>query len=201
MKWSHYYPLFIEHARLSPRKIVEIGVHRGDGLRWLHKTFPDAELIGIDRDCSLCLNGANGSPWTLIKANTLYLTPQVLERLAGADMIIDDGNHWPYAQGILFKKLFPLMSDQGTYFIEDTQVWRHPLSRLYAKFYGIRTQLTRLIDDMNKWDGWEGETTTRTPVAVLFYPQIVVVKKGITKLKQAECELTFGDIAEILEDK
>lgn len=39
-------------AEIKPKRIVEIGVHKGGFLETLHKAFPDAILAGVDMDFS-----------------------------------------------------------------------------------------------------------------------------------------------------
>lgn len=173
MKWSNYYPTYLEHFPKKPKTIVEIGVREGDGLVWLHEHYPDARLIGIDIDCRPCRRGQ----WELIEANQARLTPEMLDRIGSADIIIDDGSHQPNHQAASFKKLWPLLNDRGVYAIEDLYFNSRLRCKLYGMFFGIDKILRNMVAGMSKWEGLD-KPVIRNPLAVMYFPQLVLVKKG-----------------------
>jgi cephalosporin hydroxylase len=57
--------------------------------------------------------------------------------IARFDLIIDDGPHTDEAILSTFKELFPLISDQGYYVVEDNLTVKSDLAALAQKFGGL----------------------------------------------------------------
>jgi hypothetical protein len=180
MKWNNYYTQYLKHFPPNPSKIVELGVLGGDGLKWLHHHYPNAKLVGLDRDLSKCPPG----PWSLYRCNVCALTDRgYVKTLAqGADVIIDDAGHRPYQQSLAFNALFPVLKDGGVYAVEDLHLGRRLDWRLFSYFFGFRKLLHSMIDQQSKW---EGPTTPslRTPAEIVCTPQLVLIKKGTVAMR------------------
>lgn len=182
MKWVHYYGAYHQHFPPLPnvKRILEIGVREGDGLKWLSAAFPSAELFGLDIDTSIAARG----PWTLIQSSQTNITPEFVERLGSLDIVIDDGGHRPYQQASSFKKLYPILRDGGKYAIEDMHMGQKFRWRLFSMFFGIQPILRRMIAQQSKWQG-PTATGKRSPYCIVFYPQLVIIKKGTVNLWEA----------------
>lgn len=116
-KASHGYMEFYQkHLPKNPKKILEIGVHRGASIRMWQKYFPEAEIHGLDLF-------AEFDPPYDIQGVTWHKGNQcdwiLLEKLRNEnfDVIIDDGSHNSRDQMITF---FGLYHSNCKYFIEDT---------------------------------------------------------------------------------
>ena len=59
------------------------------------------------------------------------------QSVARFDLIIDDGPHTDEAILSTFKELFPLISDQGYYVVEDNLNVKRELAALAKKFGGL----------------------------------------------------------------
>jgi hypothetical protein len=180
MKWNNYFEEYRRHFPSDPKRIVEIGVGKGDGLRWLRKTYPTAHLIGIDRQLS-CYHDANCE---VIWANQCHFYNEIIARIGFVDIIIDDGGHRPYQQAASFKRLWPFLRDGGIYAIEDMHLGQRLRWRIFSKFFGIQKVLNKLTSQMSKWDGAE-TAGYRSPLSVMYFPQLILIKKGETFIHTA----------------
>ncbi len=106
-------------------KILEIGVQGGGSLAMWQEYFEDPLIVGIDIDKS-CEKFQRDRVRIYIgdQANEQFLS-QVERENGPFDIIIDDGGHTMKQQITTFKTLFPLLSTNGIYVIEDlhTSYW------------------------------------------------------------------------------
>jgi cephalosporin hydroxylase len=128
-KWIHYFPIYERHlARYRGRavRLLEIGVYGGGGLDLFQAYLgPDATLVGIDIDESTRIATAGGHPVEIGD----QADPDFLERVVSEhgpfDIVVDDGGHTMVQQVTSVETLFPLLTDGGTYIVEDshTSYW------------------------------------------------------------------------------
>jgi hypothetical protein len=128
-KWIHYFPIYeryLAQYRGLPIRVLEIGVYRGGGLELLrHFLGPEAHLVGIDIDekARVAIGGRH-----LIEIGD-QADPEFLrlvsEKHGPFDVVIDDGGHTMNQQIASAETLFPLLSERGTYLVEDchTSYW------------------------------------------------------------------------------
>ena len=153
-KWVHYFPIYerhLERYRGRPVKVLEIGVYRGGGLDlWSRYLGPSARLVGLDIDEAAVRAVGDRFPVVLGDQED----PEMLRRLESEygpfDVIIDDGGHAMRQQIVSIETLFPLLSDGGTYLVEDvhTSYW----SEFGGSLHGPDTFLEwakQRVDDMH----------------------------------------------------
>lgn len=131
-RYDEIYSQHFEPLRLQPIKILEIGVFRGASTRALLEYFPNAIIVGLDIYERVSLKDLGISDTRFIPVKGSSFNPKTVEMLPNGikfDIIIDDGAHWPQANRVTFENYFPLLKEDGKYFIED--VW--PLEKLNAK--------------------------------------------------------------------
>lgn len=100
-------------------KVLEIGILSGNSLRMWRDFFPWAQVYGIDvnpsqffqEDRITCIIGDQMDKRSLVGAG--------MEIGGNIDLIIDDGNHDPIYQAAAVPYLFPFLSQDGVYVIED----------------------------------------------------------------------------------
>lgn len=99
----------------KPIKLLEIGIQNGGSLKAWQEYFPNGSIFGIDIDKKYCTQSNHfcGS-----QSDLLFLS-NVLEKIGTLDIIIDDGSHHNCDQQTSFNFLFPKMSNNGIYAIED----------------------------------------------------------------------------------
>ena len=121
---GHGYDVFYEKLfkenRTKNLNIMEFGIHHGDSLAALSSYFPNAKIVGVDRN-----------PFTTNykskKIRTLHCdvsSEKNLENLSNYlnkdyDYIIDDASHNPIHQKLTFFLMFKNLKSGGTFVIEE----------------------------------------------------------------------------------
>jgi hypothetical protein len=123
-KWVHYFPIYDRHLapyRGRPVRVLEIGVYRGGGLDLLRSYLgPEAYIVGVDVDESARASVGGRYPIEIgDQADDAFLR-RVAADHGPFDVVIDDGGHTMRQQVCSLEALFPLMTDDGTYLVEDT---------------------------------------------------------------------------------
>lgn len=142
--YTRYYEKYFEPLRDKPLRILEIGIATGASLRMWREYFPNAEIIGLDKDeAYMTKEGV-----TTIKGNqgNKKHLKQVVELFAPFDIIIDDGGHINKPMRLSFETLFPSLKSGGIYVAEDLHCcyWGRGFGRpVFIK------RLKQLIDEVN----------------------------------------------------
>lgn len=155
-KWHHYLPLYDRYFaryRGTAVKFLEIGVNNGGSLQmWRRYLGPDAVLCGIDinPDCAQ-YDGHSGMVRIGSQDDPDFLAKVVTE-MGGVDVVLDDGSHRMAHIDTSLRVLFPMLSQGGTYMIEDLHTAYYPrfgggLDAAGNFFNTVR----RMIDDMHSW--------------------------------------------------
>jgi hypothetical protein len=121
-------------SRFPQPKILEIGVGSindfpyaglaaGGALRAFRKRFQDSKIVGVDIDPqsieAIKKDGFEGYVADQTSETSLLNLKKILDSYASFDLIIDDGFHDPHANVRTLKSLFGLLSENGTYVVED----------------------------------------------------------------------------------
>lgn len=156
-KWHHYLNLydryFSSFKKKKNLKFLEIGVSEGGSLQMWRKYFGDsATIFGIDID-SNCIKYNNLHGQVRIGSQTdKEFLESVVNEMGGIDIVLDDGSHKIKHIKDSLDILFPYLSREGIYFIED-------LHAAYWSFYGggynsknfFNNTVIDLIHDMHRW--------------------------------------------------
>jgi hypothetical protein len=199
-KWGrHWYtPHYASHfgpIRRQRLKVLEIGVGGyadanagGESLRMWKYYFPKSDIYSIDLyDKSRfeehrikIFRGSQDDPQFL---------RSVVEQMGGLDIVIDDGSHINDHVLTSFNTLFPLMSQQGIYVIEDTQTSYWP--EYGGDSYDLKNQntvmtfLKGLTDGVNYEEiarnNYEPSYFDRNIVSLHFYHNLVFIYKGVNR--------------------
>jgi len=186
-KWHHYLPLYdryFSRYRGTPVKFLEIGVNNGGSLQmWRRYLGKDAVLCGIDinPDCAQ-YDGQSGMVRIGSQDDPEFLA-SVVKEMGGVDVVLDDGSHRMAHIDASIKALFPLLTQGGTYMIEDLH------TAYYPKFGGgfkapgnFFNTVRRMIDDMHMWYHNKGEPhlpeMAREFSGVHVHDSIVVIDKA-----------------------
>jgi len=103
--------------------------------------------------------------------------------MGGVDIVIDDGSHRSSDQKIAFETLFPLLSNHGTYIVEDLEhsyFWKSGgIPYLPKTFWNYAKRTTELLN--NGFRRYPKLSTLKVnPLdlfSVHFYPQIIAFQK------------------------
>ncbi|MBH5399925.1 class I SAM-dependent methyltransferase [Bradyrhizobium sp. CNPSo 4010] len=125
-----YIPIYerlLEPRRFENLKILEIGIGGyqsskagGNSLRMWASYAPEATIYGIDLHEKDIEIPANVRLVQLNQTDRLGLR-HLAETHGPFDLVIDDGSHIPQDSEAAFITLFPYLSDNGSYVIEDIQ--------------------------------------------------------------------------------
>lgn len=128
-KWVHYFPIYEHHLarfRGQPVRVLEIGVLRGGGLELMrHFLGSEARFVGIDIDEAARAATEPRYPVEVGDQADPEFLRRVAEKHGPFDVVLDDGGHTMRQQIVSAETLFPLLSDGGTYIVEDchTSYW------------------------------------------------------------------------------
>jgi hypothetical protein len=186
-KWVHYFDVYHRHfARFRGRRItvVEIGVFQGGSLAmWRDYFGPEARIVGVDVD-PRCADLAPPGTEVRIGSQTDREFLRALKRELGTiDVLIDDGGHEMAQQLVTFDELFPAVSAEGVYLVEDlhTSYWPSYGGGLRAPGSFIEFAKS-LIDHLHAWHSpdpgaFAPTAMTRSIDGLHFYDSVLVVEK------------------------
>ncbi len=199
-KWHHYFDVYEQHLRGyvgTSFRFLEIGVLRGGSQRmWRDYFGAGATIVGIDIDQTCArLDGRHGAVRIGDQTDAGFLA-SVCEEFGPFDVVIDDGGHEPSQQIQSFSYLYPDVTENGVYIVEDTQTSFWPKRQdLGSKLTFVNLALEaasrlsephyerRMLDRYGKPPGERpGEVTASclaaTTHGVHFYDSIIVFEKG-----------------------
>ena len=110
----HFFPI-----RNDVKKILEIGVDRGESLSIWKEYFPNAEIIGLDIDPKCKEYETDRIKIVIGDQNNRDFLYDLSEKENGFDIIVDDGSHSHENIVNSFTSLFPYVRDKGYSVIED----------------------------------------------------------------------------------
>jgi demethylmacrocin O-methyltransferase len=184
----HFKPL-----RHSTRKVLEIGVgvdyydsqSGGGSLRMWKDYFPKAEIFGLDIVDRSHLQEPRIRIFRGDQNDPSFLD-DLASRWGPFDIIIDDGSHVSEHIITSFTALFPHLTANGVYAIEDLYLsYAEALGGSAVEFDNPRTalgMLKTLIDDMHyRYIGQVGRIPQHYGdqiTGVAFYPKICFIQKG-----------------------
>ena len=191
-KWTHYFPAYEFHFQRyvnRPLLMFEIGVAQGGSAEMWKRYFgPYAQIVGIDinPDCKR-LESDQISIRIGDQADQAFLG-QLIEEFGHPDVVIDDGSHRMSDISTTFEFLYPKVSPNGVYFVEDlhTCYWPEYEGGLHKPESFIELS-KRLIDELNAMHtrGAVSETEfSRTTTGIHFYDSCIAFERGRDILKR-----------------
>jgi hypothetical protein len=155
-KWHHYLPIYERYfgaLRGRPLRFLEIGVAKGGSLEMWRRYFGESALIyGIDIDPACAdFDGVAAQVRIGSQADVGFLN-RVIDEMGGVDVVLDDGSHQMDHIRTSLKTLYPRLSVEGLYMIEDLQTayWRK-FGGGYRKEANFFNDVRSMIDDMHHW--------------------------------------------------
>ena len=188
-KWSHYFNIYERHFskyKDSSSKILEIGTNEGGGTEMFNYYFEGkCDIVTFDINDSL---NSNMKKYDNIKflqgSQTDIPFLSTLKFLFGKyDIILDDGGHGMDMQITSFNELYPYLSDNGTYMVEDvhTSYWSGYNGGVGRHGTFMEFMKTK-VDRLNTWH-WQQPFTNddfefcQKTASIHFYDSVVVVEK------------------------
>jgi hypothetical protein len=128
-KWKHYFPIYERHFKewiYKPVTFIEIGCGKGGSLQMWKRYFgPYAVIIGIDINED-CKNFEEDQIHVRIGGQQdTVLLQSIIDEFGVPDIVLDDGSHHMEHIHASFEFLYPLLSKNGIYMVEDlhTAYW------------------------------------------------------------------------------
>lgn len=151
-------------AEINPRRIVEIGVHRGGFVETMRKAFPEATVIGIDIDYShleftdfFALSGDSHLP-SMREAVSDLLKSQPI------DFLFIDGDHSAAGVRSDFDNFSPLVRSGGVIAFHD--IMRRPGQIEGCDVMPVFDELCREMPGIKIWNSPLGDNAPG--IGVLF---------------------------------
>jgi SAM-dependent methyltransferase len=192
-KWKHYFPIYERHfAPFVNRSVtfVEIGCGAGGSLQMWKRLFgPHAQIVGLDID-PRCKAFEDDQIAVRIGAqqDPLFLEA-VAKEFGPLDVVLDDGSHIMAHVAASFLHLYPRLSKNGVYLVEDlhTAYWPEYGGALRRpdSFIEIAKALVDELNANHARGALLPTEFTRTTNSVCFYDSIVVFERGVTTKKWA----------------
>lgn len=115
--YLRHYELFLKQLKNDEFTFIEFGVDKGYSLKMWHEYFPNASIIGVDK------NPVSLDADRIVTIQDDVLSDNLFNNLkqyeGNINVIIDDSLHAWSTQRILFEKYFPLLNSKGYYIVED----------------------------------------------------------------------------------
>lgn len=191
--YTNIYHRYLSHLRDRRLRILEIGVggygdpYAGGGsLQMWRRYFPRSSVYGMDIADKSPLDAQRIRTVVADQGEEKVLT-SFAEEHGPFDLIVDDGSHVCADQITSFETLFPYVSDNGFYIVEDLQTSYWPgfggsTDDLGKPDTGVG-RLKKLVDGLNYEEFFPAGThvptyTDRTVVAAHFFHSMAIVEKG-----------------------
>jgi hypothetical protein len=128
-KWMHYFPIYERHLapwRNKTLTFIEIGVFKGGSLQMWQRFFgPLATIVGIDINPACASFAEPGVHVRIGDQRDPAFLQSILDEFGTPDVVLDDGSHKMADIKGSFDFLYPRLSKNGVYMVEDlhTAYW------------------------------------------------------------------------------
>jgi hypothetical protein len=125
--YSRQYEKLFQDFRDKPIKYLELGVFRGESIKAMREVFKNAVcIVGIDIDVSTKkYENINNNIFVEVgNATDVDFIKKINKQYGPFDIILDDASHTNHDVIKSFEVLFPLLSDDGIYIVEDTITYK-----------------------------------------------------------------------------
>lgn len=123
-KWSQYfevYERYLSGIRRTNPTVLEIGVQLGGSLEmWRDYFGPAARIYGMDINPSAQEHQDVATKIYIGDQQDRGFLRSVIQEIGQPDVVIDDGGHTANQQITTFEELYPRLSENGIYIVEDT---------------------------------------------------------------------------------
>jgi cephalosporin hydroxylase len=191
LKWQHYFPIYERHLSQYRNKtitVLEIGVFKGGSLPLWRRFFgPMATVIGIDIDPDCAQYEEDGVHIRIGDQSNKEFLQSIISEFGQPDIVLDDGSHQMAHIKASFEFLYPTLSKNGLYIVED-------LHTAYFEEFGGGVSKPdtfiniskRFVDSLNadhSRGAIEPDFITRHTFGISFYDSVVVFERGSIPIK------------------
>jgi hypothetical protein len=126
--YSRQYEKLFSDFRDKPIKYLELGVFKGESIKAMREVFKGAQcIVGVDIDSRTKIyeDSSQNIFVEIGNATDMSFIEKINEKYGPFDIILDDASHTNVDVIKSFEMLFPLLSDNGIYIVEDTITYKH----------------------------------------------------------------------------
>lgn len=185
-KWQHYFSVYDRHLfHLIGQEftLLEIGVAQGGSLQLWKKYFGGrVSVVGIDLDPNSYFEEPQIRVFTGDQSDRVFLEG-VLAKIGTPTVIIDDGSHIQSHIIKTHRVLYPTLTSNGVYIIEDchTSYWPRFEGGVNSHLNAVEIFSKSSHDVNEKW-----YNVSRTPIignldSISFYDSLIVMEKRENK--------------------
>jgi hypothetical protein len=192
VKWSHYFPIYEKHLtpwRNKTLTFMEIGVAKGGSVQMWKRFFgPMATIVGIDINPHCKEYEEDGIHVRIGDQSDPGFLAGVTKEFGQFDIILDDGSHKMEHIRKTFDYLYPTLSKNGIYIIEDlhTAYWEE-YGGGWEKEDSFINVSKKFIDELNaehSRGAVEQTFMTRNTLGISFYDSVIVFERGAFPVKK-----------------
>lgn len=192
-KWHHYFPIYEKYFSAFRNKTVtflEIGVFKGGSLQMFSEYLgPKATVIGIDIDENCKAFESDFAKVRIGDQGDPNFLESVLNEFGPPDLVLDDGSHKMHDVRASFNYLYPMLSKNGIYMVEDmhTSYWQE-YGGGYLHQDSFIEYSKSLIDQLNFQHARENLPSPqwiRDTSSISFFDSMVIFEKGTMTPKRA----------------
>jgi hypothetical protein len=123
--YTRIYSQCFKECKNQPIRFLEIGIYKGDSVRFWEKYFSKADLHFIDITDRYLTYHSKRSKFHYLDQSDIPALQKFSSKEGPFDIILDDGGHSMTQQINSFIALFPAVKSAGLYIIEDlhTSYW------------------------------------------------------------------------------
>lgn len=194
-KWMHYFPIYERH--LSPWRnktltFIEIGVLKGGSLQMWQRFFgPLATIIGIDINPECKKYEERGIHIRIGDQGDPKFLESITAEFGQPDIVLDDGSHMMKHITKSFEFLYPKLSKNGLYIVEDlhTAYWEDHGGGIdnIDSFINISKDFIDQLNADHSRGAIEPDFITRNTFGINFYDSVIVFERGTIPLKM-DCQ-------------
>lgn len=185
------YNRHFEHSRFVVKNFVEIGILNGASLRMWKEYFPNATIHGIDIDPSkkvyeedrIKVHIGSQADESFLKSLSSFFDK--------IDILVDDGSHITEHQIKTFNVLYPMITNNGYYAIEDLRnsyeeyLNHHDVRQIWPgmKYNDPNDSLKNYRADFNSWiqdkvKKLDFHDKSNNLIGIYHYPMIVIFENN-----------------------
>ena len=184
IKFAHYFAIYEQifaRFRNLPVLMFEIGTGYGGSAQMWKKYFgPMAKIVTIDIIDKSDIAESQIYPRRGHQADTAFLST-LIDEFGSPDIVFDDGSHQNSDIRTTFEYLFPKVSPNGVYLIEDLNTSYSAKFGGGYKHPGSFIEYTKdLIDQLNAVNANMGELKTEfsdTAYSISFFDMLISIEK------------------------
>jgi hypothetical protein len=184
-KWTHYFPIyeqFFSNWKGKTVTFLEIGLSEGGSLQMWKRYFgPYATIVGVDIDESCKQVTETGVHVRIGDQASADFLSSLVNEFGPFDLVVDDGSHKMSDVRATFELLYPSLTKNGVYIVEDLHCAYDPQ---YGGGYGSPSSFIEwsksLVDEMHR--EFIGQPASLRIVdqtrSISFFKNVVAFQKG-----------------------